>query len=77
MPSNTAPYTAENDTVAKKLPPDVPRFVLSGTDPSAPAAVQCWIDSNIKRLGHDHPKILRALATRDAMMQWPTTKLPD
>ena len=54
-----------------------PVFVIRAQDETGDNVVQRWIDLNVDRLGFDHPKIRGAVATRDAMVAWPTRKLPD
>lgn len=80
MPNGNPPptvYTKANDPCLAKLGDDEPIFVIRAQDSTGDETVQRWIDRNVQRLGYNHPKIRNAIATRDAMMEWPNRKLPD
>lgn len=79
MPNEHAPaaHTKATDTCWPKVGDNEPVFVLRAQDKTAPAAVQKWIDDNIWALTPTHPKIIGAIATRDAMMEWAGARQAD
>lgn len=54
-----------------------PIFVLRAQDNTSHTIVTLWAGLHVPRLGLDHPKIKKALATAEAMEAWPNRKLPD
>lgn len=78
-PRSEVPWAKSNNQCLAKAGDDEPLFVIRAQDFSAPDVVQCWINLNSANMAGnvDHPKIIDAVALRDAMAAWPNRKHPD
>ena len=64
------------DSKAQKVHPNMPVFLLYGSDPIAQLSILTWM-SHAKKRGVAKSKILSAMKVVDAMSEWDPKKEPD
>jgi hypothetical protein len=68
---------AQAIALLQTMPADEPVFVLRGSDRTAPACINRWLDLSAGRLGWDHDAIAAAEACALAMIDYPQRDMPE